>query len=90
MVCIQMAVASQTWVAEIFAEGAADFRRTVQHQPPAHAGRGVRVDLVEQRRAEEVGAFHRRHEMVVRGVERALLVVVGVVQAIFVQVPTPT
>ena len=63
-----------------FAEGAADFRRAVQHQPPAHAGRGAGVDLVEKRRAEEVGAVHRRHEMVVRGVERALVVVVGVVE----------
>jgi hypothetical protein len=36
------------------AEGAPDFCRAVQHQPPAHAGRGAGVDLVEQRRAEEV------------------------------------
>src|SRR6056297_1285823 len=50
-------------------------------QPPAHARRGAGVDLVEQRRAEEVGAVHGRHEVVVRGVERPLIVGVGVVQA---------
>ena len=49
-----------------FAEGAADFRRAVQHEPPAHAGRGAGVDLVEQRRAEEVGAVDGGHEVVVR------------------------
>jgi len=64
-----------------FAEGAADFGRSVQHQPPAHAGRGAGVDLVEQRRTEEVGAVNRGHEAVVGGVEGALIVVVGIVQA---------
>ena len=62
------------------AEGAADFRRPVQHQPPAHARRGAGVDLVEERRAEEVCTIHGRGEVVVRGVEGALIVVVGVVQ----------
>ena len=64
-----------------FAEGAADFGCAVQDEPPAHAGRGAGVDLVEQRRAEEVGAVDGRHEVVVRGVERALIVIVGVVEA---------
>jgi hypothetical protein len=32
-----------------------------------------------QRRAEEVGAVHGRHEVVVRGIEGALIVIVGVV-----------
>ena len=63
------------------AEGAMDFRRAVQHQAPAHAGRGAGVDLVEQRRAEQVGAVDRGDEVVVRGVERALIVGVGVVEA---------
>ena len=64
-----------------FAEGAADFARTVQHEPTAHSGRGAGIDLVEQRRAEEVGAVDRGHKIVVRGVERPLIVVVGVVKA---------
>lgn len=53
-----------------FAEGATDFRRAVQDQPPAHAHRGAGVDRVEQRRTEEVGAVDGRHEVVVRGVGR--------------------
>lgn len=64
-----------------FAEGAANFGRAVQDEPPAQASRGAGVDLVEQRRAEEVGAVHGRDEMIVRGVERPLIVVVGVVEA---------
>ncbi|SEN76849.1 hypothetical protein SAMN04489859_101613 [Paracoccus alcaliphilus] len=64
-----------------FAEGAADFRRAVQDEPSAHAGRGAGVDLVEQRRAEEVCAGDRRDEAVVASVERALIVIVGVVDA---------
>lgn len=62
-----------------FAKGAADFRRAIQHQPPAHPRRGAGVDLVEQRRAEEVGAIDRGHEMIVRRVEGPLVVIVGVV-----------
>ena len=61
-------------------EGAPDFGGAVQDQPPAHAGRRAGVDLVEQRRAEKVGSVHRGHEVVVPGVEGALIVVVGVVQ----------
>ena len=72
------------------AEGAPDFRRAVQHQPPAHPGRGAGIDLVKQRRAEEVGTVDGRHEVVVRHVEGPLVIVVGVVQADLVQVPTPT
>ncbi len=64
-----------------FAEGATDFRGSVQHQPPTHAGRGAGVDLVEQRCAEEVGTVDGRHEAVVRHVEGPLVIVVGVVQA---------
>lgn len=64
-----------------FAEGAADFGRAVQYEPPPHARRRAGVDLVEQRYAEEVGAIDRGHEPVVRGVESALIVVVFVVQA---------
>jgi hypothetical protein len=45
----------------------------------AHLGSGV--DLVEQRRAEKVGAVRGRHEAVIGGVEGPLIVVVGVVQA---------
>ena len=64
-----------------FAEGAADFGRAVQHEPPAHACGGAGVDLVEQRRPEEVGAVGGGNEVVVGDVEGALIVVVGVVQA---------
>ena len=64
-----------------FAEGAADFGRAIEDEPPAHARRRAGVDLVEERLAEEVGAVNRGQEMVVRGVERALIVVVGVVEA---------
>ena len=39
------------------------------------------VDLVEQRRAEEVAAVRGRDEVVVGGVERTLVVAVGVVGA---------
>ena len=59
----------------LYLEGAA-----VQHEPPAHARRGAGVDLVKQRRAEEVGAVCGCHEVVVRGVEGALIVGVGVVE----------
>ena len=38
------------------AKGAADFGRAVQHQTPAHTGRGAGIDLVEQSRAEQVSA----------------------------------
>jgi hypothetical protein len=50
------------------------------NEPRAHPGGRAGVDLVEQRRAEEVGAVHRGHEAVVRGVEGTLVVVVGVFQ----------
>ena len=63
------------------AEGAPDFRRAVQHQPPAHPGRGAGIDLVEQRRAEEVGAVDGRGEEVGPSIESPLIIVVGVVQA---------
>ncbi|MGX0904613.1 hypothetical protein ACSSV8_003203 [Roseovarius sp. MBR-79] len=59
-----------------FAKGTADFGRTVQDEPPAHAGRGAVIDLVEQRRAEDVGAIRWHHEPGVGGVEGALIVIV--------------
>ena len=58
---------------------AANFRRAVQHKPSAHARSGARVDLVEERRAEEVGAVDRGHEVVVPSVERPLVVDFAVV-----------
>jgi hypothetical protein len=60
---------------------AADLGRAVQHEPAAHPRRRAGVDLIEQRGAEEVGAVRGRHEVVVRGVEGPLIIVVGVVQA---------
>ena len=72
------------------AHGATNFGCAVQHEPPAHARRGAGVDLVEQRCAEEVGAVDRGHEVVVRGVERALIVMSVLFRPILVQVPTPT
>ena len=65
------------------AESSPDFGGTVQHQPPAHPGRGAGIDLVEQRRAEEVGAVRGRHKAVVRSIKSTLVVVVGVVNADF-------
>ena len=52
---------------------AAYLGRAVQHEPPAHAGRCAGIDPVEERRAEEVGAVHGRHEAVVGGVEEGEL-----------------
>lgn len=63
-----------------FAEGATDFSRAVQHESPAHAGRGASVDLVEQRCAEKVGAVGGRNELIVRSVEDTLIVLVGGVE----------
>ena len=65
------------------AESSLDLGGTVQHQPPAHPGRGAGVDLVEQRCAEEVGAVRGRHKAVVRSIKSTLVVVVGVVNADF-------
>ena len=58
---------------------ATDLGRAVQREPSTHPRRRAGVDLVEERRAEEVGAVHGRHKAVVRGVEGALIVVVRVV-----------
>jgi hypothetical protein len=41
------------------APAALDLGRSVQHQPAVHPGGGAGVDLVEQRRAEEIGAGDR-------------------------------
>ena len=65
------------------AESSLDLGGTVQHQPPAHPGRGAGIDLVEQRCAEEVGAVRGRHKAVVRSIKSTLVVVVGVVNADF-------
>ena len=74
-------MASETCGGGDFAEGATDFGRAVQDEPPALARGRAGVDLVHERRAEEVGAVDRGHEQVVRGVEGSLIVGVGVVQA---------
>ena len=79
MIWSQITVASETWVAENVAKGAADLGRTVQDELPAHARRRAGVDLLEQHRAEEVGTVGRGQEAIFRGVERALIVLVGVV-----------
>jgi hypothetical protein len=63
------------------AERAPDFSQAVQHQPSAHPCRGAGVYLVEQRRAKEVGAVSGGRALGVRGVEGALIVIVGVVEA---------
>ncbi len=59
MVCSQIAVASETWVAEISPREPRISVVPFSTEPPAHPRRGAGVDLVEQRRAEEVGAVRR-------------------------------
>lgn len=80
MVWSQIAVASETWVTEPAPEGPLDFGRAVQYEPPAHPGRGAGIDLVKQRRAEQVCAIHGLGEKAGPGIERALIVVVGIVE----------
>lgn len=64
-----------------FAEGATDFRGSVQHQPPTHAGRGAGVDLVEQRCAKQVCPVDRSGEEAGPSIESPLIVIVGGVEA---------
>src|SRR5690606_36151176 len=63
------------------AERSSDLGRAVQHESSAHPRRGAGIDLVEQRGAEEVGAGNRCDEAIVAGIECALIVIVGVVDA---------
>lgn len=49
------------------AEGAADFRGSVQDETVSHARGRAGIDLVNERRTEEVGAIDRRDKAVFVG-----------------------
>jgi len=57
------------------AKGAPDFGRAVQHEPTAHSGRGTGIDLVEQRRAEEVCTVDGCCEEAGPRIKRALIII---------------